>query len=51
MVLFSNEKFNLNNLKGYLTTPEYNYLNELLKAADLKKKCLSMKSIQREKLY
>ena len=38
LVLFSNEKFNINNLKGYLTTSEYNYLNELLKAADLKNK-------------
>ena len=38
IILFSDEKFSLNNLKKYLATYEYNYLKELLKTADKKKK-------------
>ncbi len=37
LVLFSNDKFNLNNLKKYLLEPEFSYINDLLKTSDLKK--------------
>ena len=34
--LFTNEKFNVNNLKKYLTTSEFEYISDLLKNSDLK---------------
>ena len=37
LVLFSNEKFNINNLKKYLSNQEYSYISDLLKTSDLKK--------------
>ncbi len=37
LVLFSNDKFNLNNLKKYLINSEFSYINDLLKTCDLKK--------------
>ena len=37
LVLFSNEKFNISNLKKYLTSSEFSYINDLLKTYDLKK--------------
>ena len=37
LVLFSNDKFNLNNLKKYLINSEFSYINDLLKTSDLKK--------------
>ena len=37
LVLFSNEKFNTNSLKNYLTNSEFSYINDLLKTSDLKK--------------
>ena len=40
LVLFSNEKFNINGLKKYLTNSEFSYINDLLKTADLKKNYL-----------
>ena len=36
-MLFSNEKFNTNLLKNYLTNSEFSYINDLLKTSDLKK--------------
>ena len=39
LVLFSNEKFNVKNLKNYLTTQEFSYISDLLKNADTKKIC------------
>ena len=38
LVLFSNEKFNINGLKKYLSNFEFSYINDLLKTSDLKKK-------------
>ena len=38
LVLFSNEKFSTNNLKKYLLSSEFLYINDLLKTSDLKKK-------------
>ena len=37
LVFFSNDKFDLKNLKKYLSNSEYNYLADLLKSYDLKK--------------
>ena len=38
IVLFTNEKFNLNGLKKDLSTPEFNYISDLLKTNHFKKK-------------
>ncbi len=37
IVLFSDEKFNVTNLKKYLSNPEFYYINDLIKTSDLKK--------------
>ena len=37
MVLFSNEKFKINNLKKYISKSEYAYIEDLLKNIDSKK--------------
>ena len=37
LVLFSNDKFNVNNLKKYLSNSENSYISDLLKTSDLKK--------------
>ena len=37
LVLFSNDKFNINSLKKNLSNSEYSYINDLLKTSDLKK--------------
>ncbi len=37
LVLFSNDKFNINNLKNDLSSNEFSYVNDLLKSSDLKK--------------
>ncbi len=37
LVLFTNEKFNLANLKKYVSSSEFSYINDLLKTSDLKK--------------
>jgi len=37
LVLFSNDKFNISNLKKYLSKSEFSYINDLLKTSDLKK--------------
>ena len=37
LVLFSNEKFNINDLKKYFSNSEFSYINDLLKTSDLKK--------------
>ncbi len=38
LVLFSDDKFNLNSLKKYLSTSEFLYIKDLLQTSDLKKK-------------
>ena len=37
IVLFSNDKFDINELKKYLSNPEFSYIRDLLKTSDLKK--------------
>ena len=38
LILFSNDKFNISNLKKFLSATEYFYISDLLKSSDLKKK-------------
>ena len=40
LVLFTDDKFNLNPLKKYISKAEYFYVNDLLKTNDLKKNLL-----------
>ena len=37
LVLFVDEKFNINGVKKYLSNSEFSYINDLLKTSDLKK--------------
>ena len=37
LVLFTNENFNISNLKKYISNSEFSYINDLLKNSDLKK--------------
>ena len=45
-VLFSNEKYQINNLKKYLSDSEFSYINDLLKTSDL-----FLRSTQKRKLF
>jgi leucyl aminopeptidase len=38
LVLFVDEKFNINNLKKHISSAEFTYINDLLKVSDYKKK-------------
>ena len=49
LVLFSNDKFNINGLKKNLSSSEFNYISDLLKSSDLKKNYWSLKLAQRKK--
>ena len=49
LVLFSDEKFNISNLKRYISNSEFSYVNDLLKSSDLKKSMFVLKSIQKKK--
>ena len=40
LVIFSNEKFNINGIKKTYQTFEYSYISDLLKTSDLKKNIL-----------
>ena len=42
-VLFTDEKFNINNLKKYISNTEFSYINDLLKTNDIKKNILVLK--------
>ena len=42
-VLFVDDKFNITNLKKYLSSTELSYINDLLKNNDLKKICFFLK--------
>ena len=37
LVLFCNEKFNLTNLKTFLSSSEYDFVSDLIKTIDTKK--------------
>jgi leucyl aminopeptidase len=40
LVLFVDEKFNINGLKKYISNSEFSYISDLLKNSDLKKDLL-----------
>ena len=50
LVLFSNEKFNINNLKKDLSNSEFSYINDLLKSSDLKKNLLVFELNSKKKI-
>ena len=50
IVLFSNEKFSLGNLKSYLSQSELSYINDLLKNSDLKKNFLVFEINSKKKI-
>ena len=37
LVLFTDGKFNISNIKKYISNTEFSYINDLLKSSDLKK--------------
>ena len=37
LVLFTDEKFNINSLKKYFSNSEFSYINDLLRTSDIKK--------------
>ena len=51
LIIFANEKFNIVNSKKYLTQSESNYINDLLKVSDLKKKILVFELNSKKKVF
>ena len=50
LVLFVNDKFNINSLKKIISNSEFSYVNELLKNSDLKKKFLTFEINSKKKI-
>ena len=50
VVLFVNEKFECSNIKKYITTFEFSYINDLLKTSDLKKNILIFELSSKRKI-
>ena len=50
LVLFSDDKFSLNNLKKYISDSEFAYINDLLKTSDLKKNLLVFELNSKKKI-
>ncbi len=50
MILFSNDKFNISNLKKILSSSEQTYISDLLKTSDLKKKLLVFEINSKKKI-
>ena len=50
LILFSNDQFNLNNLKKYLLEQEFSYISDLLKTSDLKKNLFIFELTSKKKL-
>ena len=50
LVLFSDDKFNLNGLKKFLSNSEYSYIQDLLKTNDLKKNLLIFELNSKKKI-
>ena len=50
LVLFSNEKFNVKNLRNYLSTQEFSYITDLLKNVDSKKNLLVFELSSKKKV-
>ena len=51
LVLFVDEKFNINKLKKYLSNTELSYINDLLKTSDLKKNMFVFDINSKKKYY
>ena len=51
LVLFSDEKFNINSLKNIYQIHEFSYINDLLKTSDLKKNLYVFKLSSKKKLF
>ncbi len=49
LVLFSDEKFNLLNLKKYISNKDYLFVSDLIKTKDLKNKILSFDITSKKK--
>ena len=50
LVLFADEKFNIGNLKKYISNLEFSYINDLLKNSDLKKNLLVFELNSKKKI-
>ena len=50
LILFCNDKFEINVLKKYLSTSEYSYISDLLKSNDLKKNLLVFEVTSKKKI-
>ena len=50
LVLFTNEKFNINNIKRYISSSEFSYIKDLLKTSDLKKDLLVFEVNSKKKI-
>jgi leucyl aminopeptidase len=50
LVLFTDEKFNISNLKRYISSLEFSYLSDLLKKSDLKKNLLVFEISSKKKI-
>ena len=51
LVFFTDEKFNINGLKRYLANSDFYYINDLLKANDLKKNLLSFEINSKKTIF
>jgi leucyl aminopeptidase len=49
LVLFTDEKFNISNLKKDISDTEFSYISDLLKKSDLKKKLLVFEANSQKK--
>jgi len=50
LVIFSDEKFKVNNLKRYLSSYEFSYVSDLLKTSDLKKNLIIFEISSKKKI-
>ena len=50
LVLFTNEDFKIGSIKKYLSQSEFDYINDLLKVSDLKKKLLVFEINSKKKI-
>jgi leucyl aminopeptidase len=50
LVLFTDEKFNIGNLKKYISNSEFSYIKDLLKNIDLKKNLFTFEVSSKQKI-
>ncbi len=50
LVLFTNDKFDITNIKKFISTSEFSYINDLLKTSDLKKDLFVFELSSRKKI-